>query len=104
MPWQAAKPCSPMTPNYYRELKDAGGGVEVVPWLDHEALGRRIVELCADRGRIAGLIVKGAEFATTNTQEIWLDRRMQWTRELLEPHQGAPHRQGVRSAPLIPGP
>ncbi len=89
---------------YYRELNEAGGGVEVVPWLDHEALGRRTIELCADRGRIADLIAKGAEFATTNTQEIWLDRRMQWTRELLQPHQDPSHRQGASSAPFIPGP
>jgi glycosyltransferase involved in cell wall biosynthesis len=89
---------------YYRELKDAGGGVDTVPWLDPQSLGRRLIEVCADRSRIAHLIANGAEFAKGNTQEIWLDRRIQWTRELMESRQEPPQRLGAKSEPFIHGP
>ena len=68
---------------YYRDLKTLSGALEVVPWRDEAALTQRITALCVDRSRLANLIVHGVEFAKSNTQEIWLDRRLAWTRELL---------------------
>lgn len=67
---------------YYKELATAGGAVELVPWPDHTAMGQRLFDLCRDRSRLADLICKGVNFAHKNTQEIWLDRRVQWTKEL----------------------
>jgi glycosyltransferase involved in cell wall biosynthesis len=67
---------------YYRELTEAGAGVEIVPWRDERALGQRLFDLGRDRARLAKLIRQGVAFAQVNTQEIWIDRRMQWTREL----------------------
>jgi glycosyltransferase involved in cell wall biosynthesis len=75
---------------YYRELAGAGAGVEVVPWLDHEALGRAIVDLSRDRARLVSLVRRGVEFARANTQEIWLDRRVGWTLGLFGGAAGAP--------------
>jgi Glycosyltransferase len=67
---------------YYRELASAGAPVTLVPWLDIEAMGRGIADLSLDRERLAGLVRQGVEFARSNTQEAWLDRRVRWTREL----------------------
>ena len=82
---------------YYRELKAAGCGVEVVPWGDAAALGQRIVGLCHDRVHLAQLIADGVKFAHDNTQEIWLDRRTQWTRDAMaaRPKQARLHTAGV---------
>jgi glycosyltransferase involved in cell wall biosynthesis len=70
---------------YYRELAEAGGGVQVVPWPDEKALGERLFELCRDRARLANLIRRSVVFAQANTQEIWLDRRVKWTQDLFGP-------------------
>jgi glycosyltransferase involved in cell wall biosynthesis len=69
---------------YYRELVTAGAAVEVVPWLDIEAMGRSIADLSQDRERLSSLLRKGVEFARSNTQEAWLDRRVRWTEELFQ--------------------
>ena len=68
---------------YYEELKDAGAGVELVPWRDEKELGQRILALADDRMKLAGLIEKGIAFARENTQEIWLERRLAWTEAIL---------------------
>lgn len=67
---------------YYKELAEGGAGVVTVPWLDHEALGRELVDLHRSRARLAELMRQSVAFAKENTQEIWLERRVQWTREL----------------------
>lgn len=67
---------------YYRDLAAEGGGVELVAWGDHEAMGTKLAELAADRPRIAALMERSRAFAHENTQEAWLDRRVAWTRAL----------------------
>jgi len=74
---------------YYRELSAAGAAVEVVPWLDLDAMGRSILELGRDRARLASSIRRGVEFARSNTQEMWLDRRVGWTLALFSGAAGA---------------
>ncbi len=69
---------------YYQELSDAGAAVELVPWQDHAMMGARIAELDSRRDRLAALIRRGVQFARSNTQEAWLERRTQWTRSLFE--------------------
>ncbi len=61
---------------YYRELGTAGAAVELCPWLDAEAMGKRIVALARDRRRLAELITQGVTFARSNTQR-W---RWRWRR------------------------
>ncbi len=68
---------------YYREMRAAGAPVTVVPWFDHAAMGRAIVDLDRDRASIAGAMTSARAFAESNTQQAWLDRRVQWTRELV---------------------
>lgn len=69
---------------YYRELRQAGAPVDTVPWLDVGAMGRVIAGLCADREALAGRLARAVDFARANTQEAWLERRVRWTREILE--------------------
>ncbi len=68
---------------YYRDLR-ATGAVETSPWPDPQALAERICELDADRSRLVSMAIRGVETARENTQEIWLDRRIRWTLELLD--------------------
>jgi len=69
---------------YYRELMEAGAGIDLVPWNDYETLGQKLYQLCSDRPRLARSIENSAKFTQDNTQEIWLDRRVNWTKELIE--------------------
>lgn len=68
---------------YYRELKEAGAPVTVVPWLDHAAMGRALCTLAADRAQLSASMVAARSFAAPNTQEAWLDRRIEWTRQMM---------------------
>lgn len=81
---------------YYRDLAEAGAGVETVPWFEPEALGRRLHEISQDRAQLAHLIERSVSFAHANTQAIWLDRRAQWTQEAVRRKFGSPP---GRSAP-----
>jgi glycosyltransferase involved in cell wall biosynthesis len=69
---------------YYRDLQASGAAVEVVPWRDVEAMGRALVMLFQDRDRLTLAIERGVAFARQNTQEIWLQRRLTWTRQALQ--------------------
>jgi len=66
---------------YYSDLA-AGGGIDLVPWLDVEALAGRIVHFAEDTGRLVPLTRAAVAFARDNTQEQWLGRRVGWTRAL----------------------
>jgi glycosyltransferase involved in cell wall biosynthesis len=70
---------------YYADLARSSSAVATVPWLDTDALGAAIARLVADRSALLEMARRGLAFARENTQEIWLDRRIQWTFELLEP-------------------
>lgn len=67
---------------YYEELKAAGAPVITVPWSDEKALGEAIAEAARDRKALAERLRQAVAFARENTQEIWLDRRVEWTRAL----------------------
>jgi len=68
---------------YYQDLRETGA-VETSPWPDVGALAARITQLDADRERLAAMAAAGVAVARENTQEIWLDRRVRWTLELLD--------------------
>ncbi|GGG93420.1 glycosyltransferase [Silvibacterium dinghuense] len=63
---------------YYRELLESGGG-RVVPWPDTDAMARMLIHLASNREEVAQMVEAAIVFAQANTQEIWLERRMEWT-------------------------
>lgn len=63
---------------YYKELLESVAG-RVVPWPDVEAMGKMLVHLEKDRDEVADMIGNAVAFARTNTQEVWLERRQEWT-------------------------
>jgi glycosyltransferase involved in cell wall biosynthesis len=68
---------------YYRELALAGAPVVVVPWLAKDALGQKIADTVADRSTLVSNMEQAVQFAQQNTQEIWLNRRIDWTRAVV---------------------
>ncbi len=67
---------------YYRELAEQGAPISLVPWLNKEAMGEKIVELAANRHSLIANVPRAIEFASKNTQEIWLERRVGWVLSL----------------------
>jgi len=63
---------------YYRELLESGSG-RVVPWPEVEAMAEALDHLDKNRQEVAAMIENAVVFARSNTQEIWLERRMEWT-------------------------
>jgi glycosyltransferase involved in cell wall biosynthesis len=63
---------------YYNQLLESGAGV-VVPWRDEQAMANELVRLARDREAVASMSQSAVAFAKKNTQEIWLDRRFEWT-------------------------
>ncbi len=68
---------------YYRDLATASGAVVLSPWEDVGALAEAIVSLDRDRARLAAAARRGVAFARENTADIWLERRVAWTLEML---------------------
>jgi glycosyltransferase involved in cell wall biosynthesis len=67
---------------YYAELAAMGAPVTVVPWLSIDALGDGLVAIASNRAGLAPRIRAALAFARENTQEKWLDQRIDWTRAL----------------------
>lgn len=70
---------------YYEDLERESGAVRTVPWPDVEALAREMLAMHADREALCAMARAGVQFARSNTQRVWLERRLTWTRALLEP-------------------
>lgn len=68
---------------YYRDLEETGA-VITVPWPSIEQMGDKIAEMNDNRNILVEMMPKAVAFAHGNTQEIWLNRRLQWTKELME--------------------
>ena len=67
---------------YYRDLRDTGA-VQTVAWPDTKLLADALVSLDQDRPRLERMARQAVRAARENTQEIWIDRRVRWTLELL---------------------
>jgi glycosyltransferase involved in cell wall biosynthesis len=67
---------------YYKDLSRTGT-VSTVPWLSPDAMAEAIVELSNDPESVSKMINKCRDFAINNTQKIWLDKRLTWTKEFL---------------------
>ena len=68
---------------FYCDLSDQSGSVAVAKWAEPDALARSLVDLHQDRAELANMMQRARNFAANNTQEDWLERRVQWTREIL---------------------
>lgn len=67
---------------YYRELAAEGAAVDLVRWNDVAALVERFHEIDRDRDHVAEAMQRAVRFAHANTQDIWLSRRVAWTKAL----------------------
>lgn len=69
---------------YYRDLAQSGAPVELVKWLDAKAMGEMLARVEANRERLSEQLRSARVFAEPNTQEAWLDTRVEWTKSLFE--------------------
>jgi glycosyltransferase involved in cell wall biosynthesis len=90
--------------DYFRNLAEKSGAVALARWPSPASLAEMLESLAADRPRIAGMSRRARAFASDNTQDIWLEKRIAWTMEAY-----AARAQGVESAkrkgrvPTVPG-
>ena len=70
--------------SYYTSLLEESSAVETSPWPDIDSFAARIVALDLDRPRLEQMSLAAVEFARANTQEIWIDRHIEWTLSLLD--------------------
>ncbi|MEM9193286.1 MAG: glycosyltransferase [Myxococcota bacterium] len=75
---------------FYSGLANDTGAIELAPWADAQALGKKMQSLVNDRNRVRELARRAAETARENPQEAWIRKRVEWTREILEQHYGKP--------------
>lgn len=68
---------------YYNQLLESGAG-RVVPWRDEAAMTAALIHLDRHREELAGMAANAVAYAARNTQEIWLDRRFEWTLDPLK--------------------
>jgi glycosyltransferase involved in cell wall biosynthesis len=67
---------------YYKDLANTGT-VKTVSWLSTNAMADKIVELSSEPKIVKDMIVACRFFAVNNTQKVWLDKRLAWTKEFL---------------------
>jgi len=68
---------------YYKDLESTGA-VNTVPWLSIEALASEIIDVSNDIEKRIQLVNHCRSFALNNTQEIWMNKRLAWTKEFLK--------------------
>jgi glycosyltransferase involved in cell wall biosynthesis len=71
--------------SYFRDLARASQAVVLSRWPDPSAMAEVLEQLAVDPERLALMAQKGVEFARSNTQAIWLQRRATWMREVVRP-------------------
>ena len=76
--------------DYYLSLARESKAVETTPWPDAGAFADAIVRLDSERDRLAQMSRDAVHFARANTQNVWLDRRVDWTLSLLAPSEKRP--------------
>jgi glycosyltransferase involved in cell wall biosynthesis len=67
--------------DYYHTLAQFGPMVKVSPWLNVAAMAETIANLAKDPTTLAKAQIDARRFAEENTQEIWLEKRLKWTKE-----------------------
>jgi glycosyltransferase involved in cell wall biosynthesis len=69
---------------YFGSLSKETIAVLTTPWPDIDQFAKQLLQLNDDRARLQQMSRAAVEFARANTQEIWIDRRIKWTFELLK--------------------
>jgi glycosyltransferase involved in cell wall biosynthesis len=69
---------------YFSDLKAAGAAVITTPWPSSDGLADAMVEVAGNRARLHAMCIAAVQFAAQNTQEIWVQRRLSWLREIVE--------------------
>jgi glycosyltransferase involved in cell wall biosynthesis len=64
--------------SYFKDLAEFSGAVALASWPSAEEMAKQIVSLSADRTRVSEMALRGLSFAHENTQQVWLERRMDW--------------------------
>jgi glycosyltransferase involved in cell wall biosynthesis len=67
---------------YYKDLANTGT-VKTVPWLSTAAMADKVIELSSEPKTVQHMIAACRTFAVNNTQQIWLDKRLAWTKMFL---------------------
>jgi glycosyltransferase involved in cell wall biosynthesis len=67
---------------YFTDLAQKSGAVLTSPWSSVEGLAEAMVKLARNRELLCQMCENAIKFATDNTQEIWLRRRMDWLTEV----------------------
>lgn len=67
---------------YYEDLKEGSKAVLTSEWPSVQAMADNIIQLDQDREQLKDMTRAAVRFAQDNTQDIWLDRRVQWTLDL----------------------
>lgn len=69
--------------DYFKNLAEKSGAVALAQWPSPDSLAETLRGLARDRQAVARMARKAVAFARANTQEIWLDRRLAWTKEAI---------------------
>ena len=75
--------------SYFADLAQASGAVLLAPWPDPGGLAEGFRQLLSDRTRLSSMASAGVEFARSNTQAIWLERRARWMKGIVRPPESA---------------
>ena len=68
---------------YYRDLKNTGA-VVTVPWRSVDQLANKITYYEKNRDLLEEMVLRAVDFASQNSQEKWLARRLEWTHQYAE--------------------
>ncbi len=67
---------------YYKDLETTGT-VKTVSWLSPPAMSSALVDLLKQPAPLKPMTQACRDFALNNTQAIWLNKRLEWTKEFL---------------------
>lgn len=66
---------------YYRDLAETAKCVITSKWTDKHALAKKIIECKSDTKLMKEMSQNALTFAKNNTQDIWLDKRLNYTKQ-----------------------
>ena len=68
---------------YFRDLARASSAVLAMPWPDVEGIADALMHIDRDRALLGAMAKCAVHFAARNTQDIWLQKRLAWLREVM---------------------
>ncbi len=67
---------------FYKSMASISHAVELTQWPEVEPLAAKLVELAADKERLAPMVKSAVATARDNTGKSWLKRRVDWVQEI----------------------